>query len=462
MSTQNVKVLVIDDDPVIRNLLRSVLGKKLNVHIAASPSEALAIMKRQNIDIAVCDFRLPEMNGIELLHTMKNQNPHTEMIMISSEAQMDTVIEAMRLGVTDFLQKPLSPQNIWMAIERTQKYAHIKDQLQKTNNKNKYLNKQLGEHLGNKIIGQNPMMKQVTEQMEMVAQTPDTSVLIIGESGTGKELIARGIHNNSNRKNEFFAAVNMSAVPESLFESEFFGYKKGSFTGANQDKAGWFETAHGGSLFFDEIGDMDMQLQVKLLRVLEDRTYVKIGTQKPKAFDIRFIAATNKPLEDLTNGKNFRPDLFHRLGTFIITLPPLRQRKEDIEMLTQYFLQTLGEKMGKRNLMMSKDALKMLTDYDFPGNIRELKNITERAIILCRDQELKPEHLSINPLQNALDAEPQNLNGKSFDLEQIEKNTIIRALQKTNYNKSEAAKLLNLDWNALFRRIKKHKIPIPG
>ncbi|MFW5757302.1 MAG: sigma-54-dependent transcriptional regulator, partial [Bacteroidota bacterium] len=371
MNPHNIKVLIIDDDPVIRNLLKSVLEQKLSVFLAASPSEAMKTMSRQNIDIAVCDFRLPEINGIELLHAIKEKSPDTEMIMISSDANMDTVIKAMRLGVTDFLQKPLSPQNIWMAIERTQKYARIKDQLQKTNNKNKYLNKQLDEQLGNTIIGENKMIKEVMEQMEMVAQTPDTSVLIIGESGTGKELVARGIHNLSSRKNEFFGAVNMSAVPESLFESEFFGYKKGSFTGANQDKAGWFETANGGSLFFDEIGDMDLQLQVKLLRVLEDRTFVKIGTQKPKEFDIRFIAATNKPIEEISAGKTFRLDLFHRLGTFNITLPPLRERREDIGILTQYFVKTLGEKMGKRDLYLNQDSLKMLNEYNFPGNIRE-------------------------------------------------------------------------------------------
>jgi len=462
MNQHDVNVLIIDDDPVIRNLLQSVLGKKLNVFVAATPSEALKIISQQNIDIAVCDFRLPEMNGIELLHAIKEQSPGTEMIMISSDAQMDTLIEAMRLGVADFLQKPLSPQNIWMAMERTTKYARIKDQLQKTDNKNKYLNKLLDEQLGNTIIGQNRMIREIIEQMEMVAQTPDTSVLIMGESGTGKELVARGIHNISSRKNEFFAAVNMSAVPESLFESEFFGYKKGSFTGANQDKAGWFETAHGGSLFFDEIGDMDMQLQVKLLRVLEDRTYVKIGTQKPKEFDIRFIAATNKSIEELSAGKSFRLDLFHRLGTFIITLPPLRERREDIEVLTRHFMKTLGEKMGKRDLSLSKEALKMLNEYDFPGNIRELKNLIERAIILCRDHELKPAHFAINPAQKNGMPPTQNHAKQTFNLEQIEKNTIIRALQKTDYNKSEAAKLLNLDWNALFRRIKKHQIPIPG
>ncbi|MFP4288187.1 MAG: sigma-54-dependent transcriptional regulator [Bacteroidales bacterium] len=462
MNQQNVNVLIIDDDPVIRNLLHSVLGQKLSVFVAASPSEALKTMSRQNIDIAVCDFRLPEMNGIELLHAIKEKSHHTEMIMISSDANMDTVIEAMRLGVTDFLQKPLSPQNIWMAIERTKKYASIKEQLQKTHNKNKYLNKKLDEQLGNTIIGENKMIKEVMEQMEMVAQTPDTSVLIIGESGTGKELVARGIHNISSRKNEFFGAVNMSAVPESLFESEFFGYKKGSFTGANQDKAGWFETAHGGSLFFDEIGDMDMQLQVKLLRVIEDRTFVKIGTQKPKKFDIRFIAATNKSIEELSDGKTFRLDLFHRLGTFIITLPPLRERREDIGILTQYFVKTLGEKMGKRDLSLSQDSLKMLNEYNFPGNIRELKNLIERAIILCRDHELKPAHFAINTSQKNWVPTNENHTRQTFNLEQIEKNTIIQALQKTDYNKSEAAKLLNLDWNALFRRIKKHQIHIPG
>jgi len=294
----------------------------------------------------------------------------------------------------------------------------------------------------------------------MVADTPDTSILIIGESGTGKELVARGIHEASKRKNELFGAVNMSAIPESLFESEFFGHKKGSFTGAIADKAGWFEAANKGTLFFDEIGEMSADLQVKLLRVLEDRKYTQVGTQKERSFDIRIISATNKATEDLTGGNNFRSDLFYRIGTFIINIPPLRERKEDIPELSKHFLSSVTEKLGKSIAAIHDDALKLLLDYNYPGNIRELKNIIERAAIICQGNQLLPQHfyqLKPSKLDNT-----KKIDSELYDLGKLEKQTILRVLQDVDYNKAEAARILNIEWNALHRRIQKHNILFPS
>jgi len=244
-------VLILDDDPVYRNLLRSILKEKLNVFAVEAPGIAFKILKNEAVDILICDFRLPEMNGLKVLEKVKEEYPGIAVIMISSAADMDTVISALRNGAVDFLKKPFTPAEIWVAVERTKKYSELDSNLSQYKKKNTLLNDVVNSELGSNIIGKSQYIKAVKQQIQMVAQTPDTSVMITGESGTGKELVARAIHNLSDRKDELFCAVNMSAVPESLFESEFFGHKKGSFTGALADKSGWFETANGGTLFFD-------------------------------------------------------------------------------------------------------------------------------------------------------------------------------------------------------------------
>lgn len=456
-----ISVLVLDDDPVFRNLLRAVLKEKLNVFAVESPSLAFKILKNEKIDILICDFKLPEMDGLKVLEIVKEDYPGIAVIMISSLGDMDTVIVALRKGAADFLKKPFTTDEIWVAIERTKKFSELDTNLNNYKKRNSLLTDVVNSELGNNIIGKSPDVNAIKQQIKMVANTPDTSVLIIGESGTGKELVARGIHNLSSRKDELFCAVNMSAVPESLFESEFFGHKKGSFTGALVDKAGWFETANGGTLFFDEIGEMSMALQVKLLRVLEDRRFTRVGTQQEQRFDVRIIAATNKLNEELSNGKCLRLDLFHRLSTFIIELPPLRERKSDIHELVNYFLNSLTKKLGKPISGIHADVYELLYTYHFPGNIRELKNIIERAIIICETDQIMTHHFtSINPItsgNNNLEATTD-----SFNLIELERQTIIKALQKVNFNKAEAARLLNIEWNALYRRIQKHNIKLPS
>jgi DNA-binding NtrC family response regulator len=459
MDPNNLKILVLDDDPIIRNLLRSMLKDKTTLSVAEKPSKAFDILKEKPIDIIISDFMMPEMNGLEVLDRVKQDYPHIEVIMISAEGDMDTVIGALRNGAVDYFRKPFRAEDIWIAIERTRKFAELNANLKNYQNRNRYLQDVISENVGDEIVGDSPAMKDIKKQMQQVAKTSDTSVLILGDSGTGKELVARGIHKMSSRKDEVFGAVNMSAVPESLFESEFFGHKKGSFTGAVADKAGWFEVANKGTLFFDEIGEMDQSLQVKLLRVLEDRKYTRVGTQKEESFDIRIVAATNKTVDEMSSGRIFRSDLYYRLSTFTIYLPPLRDRAEDIPQLIDHFFKTLVPKMGKDINKINPAVIKMLTDYSFPGNIRELRNLMERAIIICDGKELLTDHFP-HTVKGKQSKEVSVDGGEDdvLDLKEMEIRTIRRALEKTNYNKNEAAKLLNLDWNALYRRMQKYNI----
>ncbi|HKK43054.1 MAG TPA: sigma-54 dependent transcriptional regulator [Bacteroidales bacterium] len=458
---QKLGALVLDDDPVIRNMLRSVLKDKLEVYAVEAPSVAFRILKNEKIDFLICDFRLPEMDGLKVLEKVKEEYPGIAVIMISSAGDMDTVIVALRNGAVDFLKKPFSPNEILVALERTRKFSELNTDLSRYKKKNTLLNEVVNDELGTSIVGSSPAIKTIREQMSLVAGTPDTSVLITGESGTGKELVARGIHSLSRRKEELFCAVNMSAVPESLFESEFFGHKKGSFTGALTDKAGWFETANGGTLFLDEIGEMTMSLQVKLLRVLEDRKFTRVGTQNEQVFDARILAATNKNIEELSSGKTLRVDLYHRLSTFIIEVPPLRERLSDLHELVDHFVDKLSRKLGKQVRNVHKDVCAMLSSYSFPGNIRELKNIIERAIIICTSDEITPDNIIMGNtgLHNRGAAQQVT---ETYDLAEIEKHTIVKALKAVNYNKAEAARLLNIEWNALYRRINKYHIELPS
>ena len=447
-----LNLLIIDDDPFYRRLSASILGEKFNVFTADCPSAGLKILKKESINFVISDYILPEMTGIELLEKIKATYPAIEVILISNSGDMDTVIEALRKGAADYFKKPFTPADIWMSIERVTKYSLLKQDLTKQKQQNVLLKNELKSEIGT-IIGKSKQILTVTEQIKLVAQTPDTSVLIIGESGTGKELVARAIHDFSARKDQLFGASNMSAIPDALFESEFFGHTKGSFTDASTDKAGWFETVNKGTLFLDEIGEMTLNLQVKLLRVLEDRKYTKVGTQKSVPFDVRIVSATNKSIESLTENTSFRLDLFHRLGTFIIHIPPLRDRKDDIPIIANHFLKSLNTKMGKDIRGISDDALQLFHEYRFPGNVRELRNLMERAVILCNENELQSKHFDIiKSFSNTKTL------AETFDLEEIEKNTILRALEKTDFNKAEAARLLNIEWNALHRRLQKYQL----
>lgn len=453
-----LNILVVDPDILYGRLAKSILNKDFNVQIVQSPFDAMEITMQEDIDILITDYDLPGGNGLQLIKRVLQNNPRIETIMTGQDTPSSVINEALKLGAIDYFNKPFSYESVKLSVERTKKFLNIKKQLQKAELDKELLSRDIAQQRDElNLVSVSAEMDYVKKMMRKVAQSSDTSVIITGESGVGKELVARGIHSISDRNNHYFGAVNMSAISDSLFESEFFGHKKGSFTGAITDRAGWFEVADKGTLFLDEIGDMPINLQIKLLRVLEDRNYIKVGSQAEKSFDVRIIAATNKNIDHLKTGKDFRIDLYHRIGTFEIFIPPLRDRKDDIPVLLEFYMKNFAQKMRKRIKKIHPNTLKQIQFYSFPGNVRELKNIVERAVILCDDEMLQDEHFP-NILNNDKNIDVID---SSFDLEKIEKTVIIKALKKVNYNKSQAAKLLNINWNALHRRLSKYQIVLP-
>ena len=460
---KKLRILVVDDEQRFVDEIEEFLkSKNFKVFTANDPVHALEIIKKEALDIAVLDIRLPGMSGLELLVEMKQQKPHIEVIMISGHGDMNTVIDAMRKGATDYFAKPFRLADVYKAIIRTQRFIQMQHELNTIKSNVDVLSKKLLENIGVQLIGRSQAMNQMVGLMSKVASAPGTSVLILGESGTGKELVAHGIHYLSRRSNHMFYSVNCSAVPESLFESEFFGHKKGAFTGALNDKDGWFEIADKGTLFLDEISDMPLGQQAKLLRVLEERKVSKVGSRQSKEVDVRVIAASNRDLEKLAEENKFRLDLFHRLSIFAIKIPPLREHKEDIPDLVNYYLKRYVQQIGKTVNGIHKQAMDKLMQYDFPGNVRELRNIMERAVILCDDNELLPAHLHLSKSHSLKHAQLENKEASALspdedvlDLEANERKLIRKALERTENNKSKAAALLNITWQALDRRMKK-------
>ncbi|PLX02633.1 MAG: DNA-binding response regulator [Marinilabiliales bacterium] len=455
---KKLKILIVDDEVRLLQELEEFLGnKKFTVFKALKPSIAFDILEKNEIDILILDIKLPEMNGIDVLKKVKEQYPEIEVIMVSGHGDMTTVIEAMRFGATDYFPKPFRLLDINNAIARTKRFIELNNELKDTKSTLSILSKKLMQNIGVQILGNSKAVGNLIDLMTKVARTENTSVLVLGESGTGKELVAHGIHYLSSRSKNTFYSVNCSAVPESLFESEFFGHKKGSFTGATDEKDGWFENANNGTLFLDEISDMPLIQQAKLLRVLEERKVNKIGSRKSVNVDVRVIAASNKNLEEMALENKFRLDLFHRLSIFIIEIPPLRDRKEDIPILLDYYVKFYSQQMGNQIRTIDAQVIDMLMNYDFPGNIRELKNMIERAVILCEDEILSCKHFRLNNKNsiNKVKPDANKIDEDNLDLEDNIKTIIIKALEKTNNNKSKAAELLNITWQALDRRIKK-------
>ncbi len=461
-----ISILVVDDEKrVIDEINEFLEGLKYRVFTASEPEEALTILKNKNIDIVILDIKLPGMSGLQVLKKIKYIKPSTEVIMISGHGDMATVIEAMRLGATDYFQKPFRLVDIDNAITRTKRFIKLTYELKQAKNNISILSQKLLENIGAQLIGNSLKLQHLVSMMSKVAQADNTSVLVLGESGTGKELVAHGIHYLSRRSKNIFYSVNCSAVPESLFESEFFGHKKGAFTGAESDKKGWFEIADKGTLFLDEISDMPLGQQAKLLRILEERKVHKVGSRESKSVDVRIIAASNRNLEKLAEKNKFRLDLYHRLSIFIIEIPPLRERREDIPLLLEHYRKLYAGQMSKPVNFFHENVIKRLNSYDFPGNIRELRNFVEQAVILCEGEELMEEHFKI--LQKGKIAELPDIDPTpayyfaeptSFDFDENEKRVIMAALKKVGENRTRAAELLNITWQALTRRMKKFGI----
>lgn len=452
-----LNILVLDDELRVRDEIKEFLEKrKYVVHLTEKPSNAFALLEQVKIDIAIVDIKLPEMNGIEVLKIIKEKYPEIEVILISGHGDIETVIEAMRFGTFDYFRKPFRMTDIDLTIQRTHKFIQLNNRLKQSTQTISYLTNKLYNNKNIPLIGKSDALMQVVELMHRVANTDRTSILISGESGTGKDLVAQGIHFLSKRSNQPFHAVNCSAIHEHLFESEIFGHKKGAFTGANDDRMGWFEVANGGTIFLDEIGDMPLSQQAKLLRTIEEKTIMRVGSHQLIPVDVRVIAASNHDLEQMVSNNTFRSDLFHRLSTFVIHLVPLRERREDIPLLANYFIESFSISMKQATKYLSDEAMQYLTNYTYPGNIRELKNIIERAMILCDGKKIELKHLpriSTTGIKTKIVREKND-----FDLEVIEKRTIVAALQATAYNRAKAALLLNITWQSLDRRMKKFEI----
>jgi DNA-binding NtrC family response regulator len=459
MTPQSTNILILDDEADIRSEINEFLTSgEFQVQEAATPSEAFRVLSGFPVDIAILDIRLPEMSGLEVLKEIRRIYPKIQVIMMSGHGDMDSVINALRLGAVDYFQKPFLLNEMLQTIEKSKK---IIDKIRPFNGGHfDHMVKQtFSPGSSAALIVVSPAMKDAVDKMRLVARSKDTTVLVTGESGTGKELIARGIHYMSSRKDKPFHAVNCSTIPDELFESEFFGYKKGAFTGANTDKPGWFEAADGGTLFLDEIGDMKPGLQAKLLRIMEDKQVSRLGSVSTKKIDVRVIAATNQDLQKLILENRFRQDLYHRINTFVIHIPPLRERTEGIPLLFAHYLDYYSKKLEREVPEVEREVMEALQLYDFPGNVRELKHMVERALILCEGDLLTFEHFEHlkMKLQQSTGANPP-LAAPNKTLEKIEKESIEAALREAAYNKSKAARMLNVSRQALDRRIEKLRI----
>ena len=380
-----IKILILDDEKQFTEELSGFFqGSDYESFEANTADEGRRILHNHDIDLLILDVRLPGVNGLDILKEVKSQYSGMEVIIISAHGDMDTVIKAMRLGAFDYLRKPFRYIDIQIAIERTQKYLQLHRKLKQMEERNSLISKTLEEKIDRQFIGVSPQILEVFEQSITAANYPEANVLITGESGTGKENIARIIHYSSKRKDHIFCAVNSSAITETLLESEFFGHKKGSFTGAITDKMGFFEVCNQGTLFLDEIADMPLTLQAKILRATEEKVITRVGDTNPIRTDFRVISATNHDINKGVEKKKFRLDLLHRLNTLHIHIPALRERPEDIKPLLIHFVDVFSTRFNKPNIHVAKEVFDILLKYEFPGNVRELRNMTERAIILCK------------------------------------------------------------------------------
>ncbi|HKI88622.1 MAG TPA: sigma-54 dependent transcriptional regulator [Draconibacterium sp.] len=452
-----IEILILDDEKQFtEELFEFFQNSGFEAFEANTEREAQKILKIHKIDLLILDVRLPGVNGLDILKDVRIEFPSIEVIVVSAHGDMDTVIKAMRLGAFDYLRKPFRHIDIQIAIERTQKFLLLQRKLIQMEEKNSLISKALEEKIDRQFIGVSPKILEVLEQAITAANYPDANVLITGESGTGKENIARIIHYSSVKKDHIFCAVNSSAITESLLESEFFGHKKGSFTGAIIDKMGFFEVCNQGTLFLDEIADMPLNLQAKILRATEEKVITRVGDTNPIHTDFRIISATNHDIDKSVKKNKFRLDLFHRLNTLHIHIPALRERPGDIKPLLIHFVDFYTTKFSKANLRIKKEVFDTLAKYDFPGNVRELRNMTERAVILC-----KGNVLGINDFPIKLQKNPMSENqADSVNLKSHEINLIRKALQNCKYNQKAAADMLGITRDALIRKMKKYDISV--
>jgi len=445
---KKVKILVVDDEAIVRESLGDWFKDAgYQVFTAESGHEALEVIEREKPGIMIADLVMPSMDGIELMKRAKVQQPGIEVIIITAYASIPTAIAAMKEGAYDYIEKPFSPERAELLVEKLSEYRELVEE-------NISLRQRLEDHYRfENIITKSPKMQRLIELIKVVGKS-NATVLITGESGTGKELVARAIHSQSHRHNKPFIAVSCAALPESLLESELFGHEKGSFTGAYTQKKGKFEFANGGALFLDEIGEMSANIQVHLLRVLEEKEFTRVGGNEPIRVDVRVISATNKDLRKAIEKQEFREDLYYRLNVVNIELPPLRERKEDIPLLAEHFLNKFASENRKEVTGFSPDAMEFLLDYDWPGNVRELENAIERAVILAEDSLITIADLPQKNLSLAYSTTPRKA------LKEVEKEHILNVLRETGENYSEAARILGVSRMTLYKKAKEYGLGV--
>jgi len=452
-------VLVVDDEEVMRDILGSLLAKEgYRVKLASSGEEGLEVGRREPVDVAIVDVMLPDMSGIELLDALKRADPEMVVVMITAFASVETAITAMKRGAFDYITKPFKNDEVLVVVSNGAHQRHLVDE-----------NRTLKQALSTRqrfdvLVGKAPRMHEVYGLIQQVAPSRST-VLISGESGTGKELAAKAIHNNSTRSDKPFITVNSGSLPPDLLESNLFGHLKGAFTGAVSPKKGLFEVANGGSIFFDEIGTIPLETQAKLLRVIQEKEFMRLGGVDTIKVDVRIIAATNSELKQLVDQGGFREDLYYRLNVINITLPALRQRKEDIPLLVNHFLVKYGEENGRPNLTIEREALQALVEYEWPGNVRELENVIERAVVLAEgntiDRRLIPEHVRAAP---SFRVPPVVVPEEGISFREVitdfEKKLIESSLLTSGGVQKKAAQLLGLKPTTLNEMIKRYNIQL--
>lgn len=444
-------ILVVDDDASQRRLIEFWLQEEgYSTLTATDGSSGFKLFEQHEPDLVISDIRMPGLSGLDLLSRIKAANPDTAVILITAFGTVNDAVEAMKLGAADYVLKPLHADELKVTVHRALERQQLVDE-----------NRQLREFAGNtfrfeNMITQSRKMRTVIETAAQVALR-DSTVLIGGESGTGKELLAKAIHQNSQRAAKSFVTVNCGALPETLAESELFGHRKGSFTGATTDRAGKFEAAHEGTLFLDEVGELTPPLQVKLLRAIQEREIDKIGSPHPVKVNVRIIAASNRNLKTLAEDGDFREDLYYRLSVVSVDVPPLRERKDDIPLLVRFFLKQFATRYGISVLSISDPAIDKLMQYRWPGNVRELQNVIERMAVLAKSDILQVEDLpqEIRQAEPAISSIGLKLPEEGIDLEQIEKEILLQALQKHDWNQTHAARYLNISRKTLIYRMEK-------
>ncbi|MCX8056879.1 MAG: sigma-54 dependent transcriptional regulator [Ignavibacteria bacterium] len=449
------KILLVDDEEILRENIALILRQEgYEVDEASNGEEAYQKYLTNKYDILISDIEMPKMKGIELLERVSKLDPQLISIFITAYGSLETAIAALRLGASDYILKPIDFDELILKINRLLEYRQLMVE-------NQLLRRELQKQYSfDNIIGKSPAMQRVFEMIKSVADT-NSSVLITGNSGTGKELVSRAIHYNGPRKDKPFIVVNCGAIPETLIESELFGHKKGSFTGAIRDKEGFFQAANGGTLFLDEISEMPLQSQVRLLRAIEQKEIIPVGSSTPIPVDVRIISATNKDLYKEVEAGRFRSDLYYRLNVVEIHLPSLSERVEDIPLLVEYFVDKYRKEMNKNIKGVDAEAMKALMNYHWKGEVRELENVIERAVIFC-----KGEYITLNELPPNISHIADNVQGnfsselKSLDLavSEFEREYIQKALALNDYDKEKTARMLGVSTATLYRRIKELKI----